>query len=39
LPALMVKLFPHFSDIKVNKITRKDQAWIGCYQELLSERA
>jgi len=38
LPALMVKLFPYFSEIKVNKITRKDQAWIGCYQELLSGR-
>ncbi len=39
LPAMMVKLVPYFSDIKVNKITRKDQAWLGCYQQLLSERA
>lgn len=38
LPAMMVKLLPHFSDIKVNKLTRKDQAWLGCYQKLLSER-
>lgn len=38
LPALMVRLLPYFSDIKVNKITRKDQAWLGCYQQLLSER-
>jgi len=38
LPAFMVKLFPYFADIKVQKFTRKPEEWQGCYEQLLTER-
>lgn len=38
LPALMVKLFPYFADIKVTKMTRKEDAWQGAYRRLLAEQ-
>jgi hypothetical protein len=37
LPSLMLKLFPHFADIKVNKYTRKETLWRGCYKKLINE--
>ena len=37
LPTMMVTLFPHFSDIHVNKMTRNQSLWDGCYQKLLGE--
>lgn len=36
LPAALAKLFPHFSDITVNRMVRTDHLWDGCYQRLLS---
>ena len=37
LPQMMVKLFPQFADIKVQKLTRKPEDWLGCYEQLLHE--
>ena len=37
LPQLMVKLLPYFSDITVNKFTRKPSLWRGCYEKLVAE--
>lgn len=37
LPMMMVKLMPHFSDIDVNKFTRKESTWRGSYAQLLRE--
>lgn len=37
LPSIMLKLFPHFADIKINKYTRKENLWQGCYKQLKSE--
>lgn len=37
LPAQLVALFPHFSDITINKFTRKSDAWEGAYQRLKRE--
>lgn len=39
LPPLMVKLFPHFSDIKVTKFTRKPSLWHGAYDRLMAEQS
>lgn len=39
LPALMVKLIPHFSDIKVMRFTRDESSWKGSYVNLLAEGA
>ena len=38
LPEVMVKLFPKFSDIKINKFMRKPSVWQGSYQRLIRER-
>jgi len=38
LPAMMVKLFPYFNDIKITKMTRKEDAWQGAYTRLLREK-
>ena len=38
LPELMIKLLPHFSDIKVNKFMRKEGSWDGFYKRLLQEK-
>jgi hypothetical protein len=37
LPAFMVSLFEHFSDIKITKFTRDPSAWQGAYQRLIGE--
>lgn len=37
LPDVMVKLIPHFSDIEINKMTRKPALWQGAYEELRQE--
>lgn len=37
LPALMIKLFPHFSDIEINKMMRDEQDWLGSYEKLMAE--
>lgn len=36
-PDMLIKLLPYFSDIKVNKFTRKPSTWSGSYQRLLKE--
>jgi len=38
VPAMMMKLFPHFSDIKVTKFTRKENVWQEAYAQLLADR-
>ncbi|MBC7870902.1 MAG: hypothetical protein H7Y09_08690 [Chitinophagaceae bacterium] len=38
VPQFMVKLFPYFADVKITKFTRKEDAWQGYYQKLISER-
>ncbi len=38
VPQFMVKLFPYFADVKITKFTRKEEAWQGCYNKLISER-
>ncbi|MCI0708633.1 MAG: hypothetical protein L0154_00580 [Chloroflexi bacterium] len=37
LPEVMMKLFPHFADIEVNKMTRSKGIWDGCYDKLMEE--
>lgn len=39
LPMMMMKLVPHFSDIKVNKLTRGEILWSNSYETLLEEKA
>jgi hypothetical protein len=36
MPALMVKLMPHVSDIDIAKLTRKPTEWLGSYGRLRS---
>jgi hypothetical protein len=38
LPAMMVKLFPYFNEIKITKMTRKEDTWQGEHKRLLRER-
>jgi hypothetical protein len=38
LPDTMMKLFPHFADIEVNKQMRKPDTWQGAYDELMAEK-
>jgi len=38
LPPMMVKLFPYFNDIKITKMTRKEDAWQGAYARLMREQ-
>jgi len=38
IPEAMVKLFPHFSDIKINRLTRDPSDWIGMYSKLMREK-
>ncbi|MFO7322262.1 MAG: hypothetical protein DIU68_011060 [Chloroflexota bacterium] len=38
LPQMMVKLLPHFNDIKVTKMTRSEADWRGSHARLLAER-
>lgn len=37
LPTQFAKLMPHFSDIRVVKLTRKPETWKGCYRALMRE--
>ncbi|NLX10283.1 MAG: hypothetical protein GXY36_11555 [Chloroflexi bacterium] len=37
LPAVLVELFPHFSDIKITKFTRNASEWQGAYERLRDE--
>lgn len=37
MPEVMMQLFPHFSDIEVNKMTRRKSLWEGCYDKLMEE--
>jgi hypothetical protein len=39
IPVFMIKLLPHFSDIKINKYTRKETLWQGCYQRFIEDHA
>jgi hypothetical protein len=39
LPTIMVKIMPYVSDIKITKLTRKEDAWQGSHMRLLRERA
>ena len=38
LPAQLVSLFGHFSDITISKFTRSEEAWKGAYARLTQER-
>lgn len=38
LPAMMVKLLPHFAEIKVTKFTRQPALWQNSYRQLLLEQ-
>ena len=38
LPQMLVKLFPRFSDIKITKMTRKEDAWQGAHARLMREQ-
>ncbi len=38
LPEMMVRLFPYFSDIKINKFMRKSSMWFGSYDRLMREK-
>lgn len=38
MPEAMVKLFPHFSDIKINRLTRDPNDWRGMYSKLMREK-
>jgi hypothetical protein len=35
LPDVLMPLMPHFSDIKIKKMTRKPSLWKGAYQKFL----
>jgi hypothetical protein len=36
LPALLMELFPHFTDIEISKFTRKADSWAGNHARLLA---
>ncbi len=38
LPPMMVKLFPYFNEIKITKLTRKEDTWQGAYARLMREQ-
>jgi hypothetical protein len=38
LPTMMVKLLPYFNEIKITKMTRKEDVWQGAYIRLLREK-
>ena len=38
LPGFMARLFPNFSDITINKYTRSESLWQGCYARLMSDK-
>ncbi len=35
LPEMMIKLYPHFADIQVNRMTRDPAKWAGAYRRIL----
>lgn len=37
LPDVLMQLFPHFSDIEINKMTRKPDLWEGAHDELVAD--
>jgi hypothetical protein len=37
LPEVMLRLLPHFADIKITKFTRKESLWDGCYARFREE--
>lgn len=37
LPDVMMKLFPHFSSIVINKMMRNPSEWEGCYAKLIEK--
>jgi hypothetical protein len=37
VPAILIKLFPYFSDIKVTKLTRNETLWHDAYDRLLEQ--
>jgi hypothetical protein len=37
LPENMMKLFPHFADIEVTKMTRPSSDWDGAYKKLMEK--
>jgi hypothetical protein len=39
LPLLLIKVLPHFEEIKISKYTRKATIWQGAYKRLLHEHA
>lgn len=38
-PRLMMDLFPHFSDVRIKKLTRTPELWQGAYALLMAEPA
>lgn len=38
LPQAMVKLYPHFADIQINRLTRNPAEWAGAYHRILGNR-
>ncbi len=38
LPAMMVKLLPYFTEIKITKLTRDESEWLGSMAKLMRER-
>jgi hypothetical protein len=39
LPQIMVKLLPHFADIKITKVRVKQTEWFGGYNRLMQEKS
>lgn len=39
LPDMMMKLFPHFSSVKIKSMTRKPEVWEGSYDELMATQS
>ncbi len=37
LPETMMRLFPHCADIKINRLTRNPEDWLGAYSKLRGE--
>lgn len=37
MPEAMFKLFPHFADIKINRLTRDPSNWSGLHDKLMGE--
>ena len=36
LPETLIKLYPHFADIQINKLTRNPSDWEGAFEKLLA---